>query len=245
MRTILFISFLFFAFTGKAATQDSLTNQIFNLAYNMEYEQAEKLLGENKNNIDSFYFAVLEIDMSYWKNVTGTDKPNYGAFEITLDKHTLEQAQTFNQKGIQLIQLSYQLRYELKRFKLFSAISSHKKTKVIFNELKNNPQMQTIDNPDLFELYNSMFLYFSNYIKPFGGKSKDVNCKLAIATMENLAKSEKLMTRTLSAYFLGRTYLKYENTPELGIVHFKTLSKIYPGNTKFPELLTECEEKVN
>lgn len=245
MRTFIILSFLLFAFAGKAAKQDSLVNQIFNLAYNMQYQEAERLLKENKNNIDSFYFAVLEIDMSYWKNVTGTKQPNYDAFEITLEKYTHEQAFTFKQKGIQLIQLSYQLRYELKRFQLFSAISSHKKTKVIFYELKDIPQLQHLDNADLFELYSSMFLYFSNYIKPFGGKSKAVNCKLAIASMENLAKSNRLMTRTISAYFLGRTYLKYENTPKLGIVHFKNLSKMYPGNTKFPELLKECEEKVN
>jgi len=211
----------------------------------MNYEQAEKLMYENKNLIDEFYFAVLEIDMNYWRNVTGTNNSNYKAFEITLDKYEIEQAKTFNQKGIQLIQLSYQLRYQLKRFKLFSAISTHKKTKILFTEIKNDPLKQSIENPDLFQLYNSMFLYFSNYLKPFGGKSKDKNCKQAITTMESLSESKTIMTETLASYFLGRTYLKYENTPDLGITHFKKLTKMYPGNAKFPELLEECKKKAN
>lgn len=245
MRTIFLILFLNLALTSAANVQDSVVNRIFNLAYNMDYGQAEKLLVENRNNIDEFYFAVLEIDMSYWKNVTGTNTPNYDAFEITLDKYTIELTKTFNQKGIQLIQLSYKLRYELKRFRLFSAISTHKNTKLLFAELKTDPQIRSLENPDLFELYDSMFLYFSNYLKPFGGKKKAENCLKAITTMEKLAKSERIMTKTLASYFIGRTYLKYENSPELGVKYFKTLSATYPGNTKFLELLEECKEKGN
>lgn len=240
MHRILFILILFFATAGKAKTQDSLINGIFNLAYNMNYKQAEKILAENKNNIDVFYFAVLEIDISYWKNVTGTDKPQYEAFEKTLAKYSLQETKNFNEKGILLIQLSYQLRYELKRFKLISALSTHKKTKLLFDVLKKDPRLQNSENAELFELYSSMFLYFSNYLKPFGGNSADKNCEQAIATMKTLANSEQVMTKTIASYILGRTYLKYENTPELGISYFNNLTKMYPGNTLFPGLLEKC-----
>lgn len=245
MRTIFLISLVTLALNSTASKQDSLVNLIFNLAYNMNYEQAEILLNENKNNIDEFYFAVLEIDMSYWENVTGTDNTNHKAFETTLKKYSIEEAVNFNQKGIQLIELSYQLRYELKRFKLFSAISTHKKTKLLFDEIKQDPRIQTSANPELFELYNSMFLYFSNYLKPFGGKSADKKCQQAIDTMKTLANSDRLMTKTLASYILGRTYIKYENKPERGIPYFQFLSDYFPGNTKFPELLIECQNKTN
>lgn len=245
MRITSIILLLFFTIKSYATPQDSVVTRIFNLAYNMNYEQAEKLLLENKNNIDEFHFAVLDIDMSYWKNVTGTNTPNYDAFETTLNNYYLEFAKTFNQKGIQLIQLSYQLRYQLKRFRLISAISTHKKTKLLFIDLKNDSLMNSMENAELFQLYDAMFLYFSNYIKPFGGKSKDENCNKAIATMERLTKSERTMTKTLASYLLARTYLRYENTPKLGLNHFKFLSDTYPKNTKFPELLEECREKGN
>lgn len=245
MRSIFIVLLLIFTISSYATPPDSVVTRIFNLAYNMNYQQAEKLLFENKSKIDEFHFAVLDIDMSYWKNVTGTNNPNYDAFETTLNNYSFEFAETFNEKGIQLIQLSYQLRYELKRFRLISAISTHKKTKLIFDELKDNPLMNSVENAELFQLYNSMFLYFSNYIKLFGGKSKNDNCKKAITSMEELTKSDKIMTKTLASYFAAKTYLKYENTPQLGLKHFTFLSNTYPGNTKFTELLEECREEVD
>lgn len=228
-----------------AAHPDDMINRIFNLAYNMNYQEAEVLLTKNTHNIDAFYLAVLKIDMSYWKNVTGTNKPNYEEFENTLEKFKFEQTASFEQRGIKLIRLSYQLRYELKRYRIFSAISTHKKTKLLFDELKQNPQLSNNIDNELFELYNAMFLYFSNYLKPFGGKSKEQNCQQAITQMKHLAGSEQIMTKTLASYFLGKTFLKYENTPEQGITYFSYLSKTYKGNTKFPQLLKDCRNAAN
>ncbi|MCY1721768.1 hypothetical protein OU798_15545 [Prolixibacteraceae bacterium Z1-6] len=244
MRTVFLITFLILAIAGKASEKDSLVNRIFNLAYNQQYEAAETLLQKNKTNIDALYFAVLEIDMSYWKNVTGTHDPNYKAFENTLSLYETESPETFNQKGIQLIQLSYKLRYELKRFKLIDAVFTHNKTTTLFGQLKTDSEMQNVGDPELFQLYNAMFLYFSNYLKPFGGKSKKESCKQALQEIESLANSENLVTKTIASYSLGRTYLKYEDAPEKGISYFRILAELYPGNKKFPELIGECEEKL-
>ncbi|WP_340112045.1 hypothetical protein [Maribellus mangrovi] len=51
------------------------------------------------------YFAVLDIDCSYWKNVTGTDTPNYPEFEQTLQKYMYENAASDEEKVIRLITL--------------------------------------------------------------------------------------------------------------------------------------------
>ena len=166
MSKILAFIFIFLS-VGTLSAQDSLINQIFSLAYNMDYQQAEHVLAENKSKIEPFYFAFLDIDISYWKNVTGTDKPNYKAFESTLEIYSCETASSFEEKGIQLIYLSYKLRYELKRLKRVRAISTHSKTKGIFEEIKSNTKLKSIENPDFFELYNSSFIYFSNYFKLF------------------------------------------------------------------------------
>lgn len=201
MRTILILTFLVLTITAKASKQDSIVNRIFKLAYNQEYEEAAILLNSNKSEIDKFYFAVLDIDMSYWKNVTGTEKPKYEVFEKTLEKYNTLSVETFNQKGIQLIQLSYQLRYELKRFKLIDAVFTHKKTKVLFEELKNNQQMQSIRDPKLVQLYSSMFLYFSNYINPFRGESNKENCKRSLSTMEIFRNRKALLQKLWLAIF--------------------------------------------
>lgn len=243
---IIFVLLLnFFSIHAFAFPQDSLINCIFNLAYNQEYKQAEILLEGNKTKIDEFHFAVLNIDISYWKNVTGTLKPNYKAFEKTLEQYTIDSPKTCNQKGIQLIQLSYQLRYELKRFKLINAISTHAKSKNLFEELKGDCQFQSVENRELYQLYISLLSYFSNYIMPFSGKSGKEKCKQALANMEELALSERLITKTLASYFLGKMLLKYEKTPGKSIPYFQTLNNLYPGNKRFPELLNECIDKAN
>ncbi len=87
MRFAFLISFLFFALNSLASVNDSLLNRIFNLTYNQEYLLADSVLQSNKENIEDIYFAVLEIDLSYWKNVTGTNTPNYKAFEETQQKY--------------------------------------------------------------------------------------------------------------------------------------------------------------
>lgn len=242
--TILFIATLA-TVNSTAHAQDSLLNRIFILSYNQEYVQANSLLQANKNSIDAIYYAVLDIDMSYWKNVTGTNNPDYTAFETTQQKYNTENAETFEQKVIQLITLSYQLRYELKRYKFFNAISTHKKTKTIFNELKTNTHTQEFEQQELLQLYNSMFSYFDNYLNPFGGKTKKSISEEALLNMEKLANSEQEMVKTLASYFVAKTYLKYEKIPEKGIPYFQHLCKQYPGNLKFRDLLEECKNKID
>jgi hypothetical protein len=243
IRIYLFAAlFLFVIRQGSA--QDTVSNRIFNLVYNMEYLEAKKILHAEKASIDKLTYAVLEIDLSYWENVTGTNTPNYDAFEKTLGKYAVNTYNGFEQKGIQLICLSYQLRYQLKRYKFIDALLTYKKTKVLYEELKHIPKIKSFDNPDLFEIYNSMFLYFSNYLKPFGREERLLQSKNAILKMEELAKSGRPMSQTLCSYFLGKTYLKYEKEPAKAIPYFKALLQKYPNNSMFTKLLEESKMEI-
>jgi hypothetical protein len=243
IRIVIIISFLFFTLNSTANKQDSLVNRIFNLTYNQEYILADSILQTNKDKIDELYFTVLEIDLSYWKNVSGTNNPDYNAFEETLHNYQSKTTETFEQKVIQLITLSYQLRYELKRYKLFSAIFTHKNTKTVFNELKTDSKTTTFQQQELLQLYSSVFLYFDNYLNPFGRESKKAISQQALLNMEKLVDSDEKMLKTLASYFIGKTYLKYEKVPEKGIPYFQYLCKQYPDNTKFTELLKRCKNK--
>ncbi|MCK3683671.1 hypothetical protein [Maribellus sp. YY47] len=227
----------------KTSAQHEPTNHIFNLIYNQHYDSASVLLAQN-NTIDDYYRAVLEIDLSYWKNVTGTNQPNYSAFEQTLNKYNIEAAETFHQKAIRLITLSYQLRYELKRFKIFNAISTRKKTLTLFFELKDHASALHSDQRELFDLYSALILYFDNYLKPFFSNDKDENMLAALTELEKLSSSSATITSTLSAYFLGKIYLSYEKQFDKGAFHFKSLSMHYPDNQKFRELYDECISKT-
>ncbi|HYQ58071.1 MAG TPA: hypothetical protein VEP89_12080 [Draconibacterium sp.] len=222
-----------------ASVQDSIVEHIFNEMYNQHYEQAEEMLQANKSNIDSVFYAVLAVDMSYWKNVTGTNNPDYQTFETDLQQFSPTNPTSSTQQAIRLVTLSYQLRYELKRFKLLKAISTRQQTKDLFNTLKTNERLSP-EQQELYDLYSALFLYFDNYLKSFFVADKKENCDEALEKMTNLYASENRITKTLVAYFLGTTWLKYENNPENAINYFRWLHKNYPENIKFKELLTEC-----
>lgn len=238
------ILLLLFCF-GFANSQNNPVEQIFTAIYNQNYQLADSLLLENRSDIDPFYFTVLEIDLSYWKNVTGTTNPDYKAFEFTLQQYQSQSTETHHQKVIQLISLSYQLRYELKRFKIFDAISTRKKTKVLFSELKKYHEQLPEEHHELFELYNSLFLYFDNYLKPFFISDKKENCSTALATMQQLTQSDNKLTKTLTYYFLGKTLLKYEKKPQKAISYFQWLTINYPNNKSFSNLLQKCKNQLN
>ncbi|MFV0592288.1 MAG: hypothetical protein ACK5M7_12950 [Draconibacterium sp.] len=241
----IFSGILFLVFAQlQTSAQDNLINHIFDLIYSQHYDSATVLLARNNMKIDGYYRAVLEIDLSYWENVTGTDDPDYEAFEITLNKYNIVSATTFHEKAIRLITLSYQLRYELKRFKIFNAISTRKKTLTLFNELKNSASVLNPGQRELFQLYSALILYFDNYLRPFFANGKDENMLVALSKMEKLSTSAAPITSTLSSYFLGKIYLNYEKQAEKGALHFKALTGRYPENQKFKELYNECTLKA-
>lgn len=241
-KLILSIGFLLASF-APAEGKETGTEQIFRLIYNQDYSNAGKLLQLHRDSTDAIHFCVLEIDLSYWRNVTGTDNPDYEAFEKTLEKYASIQASSQQQKVIRLITLSYQLRYQLKKYQLLRAIITRKKTVALFNELQDQTGKLSRDQQLLFKLYNALIVYFDNFLKPFFISEKNNEMERAIAEMGELSNSEQLMIRTLSSYFLGKIYLKYEKQPEQGAVLFKWLTSEYPANKRFEELLTECRKK--
>ncbi|MCE4566758.1 hypothetical protein INQ51_20725 [Maribellus sp. CM-23] len=236
--------FLLLLIPLQPKAQDDLTNRIFKLSYNQKYDSATVLLTSNQPIIDPYYYAVLDIDLSYWKNVTGTDTPDYQAFEQTLSQYNLNSVETFDQKVIQLIMLSYQLRYQLKRYHIFDAISTRKKTLLLFNELKDQSTRVNSDQQELFRLYSALILYFDNYLKPFFITNKKENRTAALVKMEKLTHSENNITATLSTYFVGKIYLDYEKEFRKGALHFKTLSAGYPANDRFKKLYEDCIHKA-
>ena len=243
MRKIAILLFLFLSSQCFASTQDTLVERIFNEMYNQHYGQAEQMLNANENNIDSIFFAVLSVDMSYWQNVTGTDTPDYQTFESDLQQLSPTSPTSSIQQSIRLVTLSYQLRYELKRFKLIKAISTRQETKALFTSLKTNEELPP-EQMELYRLYSALFQYFDNYLKPFFVSDKKENCSEALTTMTSLYQSESRITKTLVAYFLGKTWLKYENNPQNAVGYFRWLRKNYPENIKFEELLDECNKQL-
>ncbi len=241
IRIPVFFILLFATVSAASQTASEISDTVFALIYRQKYDDAEKLLHQNKDHIDSLYFAVLEIDLCYWKNVSGTPTPNYAAFENLLKSYAFEDSPDEKQKAIRLVRLSYQLRYELKRFRLFSAISTRKKTIQLFNTLKAHSNQLDQNQQELFELYQALITYFDAYLKPFFAKDKKAQTDILAQTMDRLTASDQRMVKTLSSYFLGKIYLKYEKEPEKARPYLQRLQTNYPENQTFQKLLSECK----
>lgn len=237
MRFLLCTISLLFSSSIIAWAQYNVDENIFRQIYNQKYDSAQILLQANETNIDPIYFAVLDIDCSYWKNVTGTDTPNYPEFEQTLQKYICENADSDIEKVIRLISLSYRLRFQIKRYQLIGAVSTRKQTMELFRELQAKANTLPPDQQELFQLYNALIVYFDNFLKPFWVNDKDKKMDRAVQNMEKLTRSKQLIVQTLSNYFLGKIYLKYEKEPEKAQTNFKWLSKTFPYNLKFVEYL--------
>lgn len=241
MQKILLFILIGIGFPPVSNAQQSVPDSVFSLIYNQKFDSAETLLHTNKSNINPVYYAVLDVDMNYWKNVSDKEKTDYKSFESLLQKYHPEAAETQDQKIIELITLSYQLRYELKRLRLFSAISTRKKALELFNELSPNAHKLSRNQRELFELYQSLINYFDYYMKPPFSRNKRLNMDEAIQKVNQLTQSQQFIVKTLSSYFLGKIYLRFEKTPENGKSYFDWLKNTYPENKRFQELFEECE----
>lgn len=241
MRISIFYFFLL-SFCSLANAQEKLTERIFQKIYNSEYDSARILLNEHRLEIDRYYFAVLDIDNSYWENVTGTHEPDYDSFDKKLGEYTVETATNHEQKIIQLVALSYRLRFELKRYRIFDAIFTRSRTLQLYRELAAEATLPEPGQKELFELYNALIIYFDNYLKPVFISHKKENMLAAISSIEKLTQSEHIITKTMASYFLAKIYLSYEKQPENAQDLFRSLVIRYPGNPAFKDLLQECSK---
>lgn len=242
LRFLLSILFFVFASVSLKASED-LTHQIFRLIYNQQYDSAHFVLNQNKHQLDGFYRTILEIDLSYWQNVTGTDEPNYEMFGTMLKNHEVQNPETLDEQASELVVQSYRLRYALKRYQIFSALKIRKETLRLYNSLTNKKLAFDPEQTEVFNLYSALISYFNHYMSSYFSRSSKAELSKAIHEMEKLSDSDFEMVKTLGSYFLGKIYLQYEKEPEKGIRLFEYLNHTYPNNQKFQEYLQACQEK--
>lgn len=243
MRSLTVFLIVWLLPVSRVCAESELPLRIFRYIYNQQYDSAHILLNKNKAQLDRFYFTLLEVDLAYWENITGTDNPDYIAFENLLTKYDLDESTTREEKTISLIRLSYQLRYDYKRYHFFSALHTRNKTIALHNEIKTDLQLSNQDQTSIFRLYNALILYFNQYPSRYFSGTARSELENAISEMTALNASDSEIIRTLSAYFLGKIYLQYEKTPEKAVQLFTYLTKNYPNNQKFKEYLNECRQK--
>ena len=238
--SILLLTLHLQSFAGKT---DSIATSVFTLIYHEELEAAEQELIIQKNNLDEFYYLLLNLDLHWWKYRTERTKQNTKKLEILLQQQDETLAKNHQQKIHLLLLKSYQLRYEKRKLNLVGMLTTRAEMRSLINEIVPGDISGSADEQKLLEVYIIMF----EYIEDVSFLSSQINSEQRLEKlirMEEFASDNNEMLNTISRFFLARMYQKIENQPATGLKHFKILTTRYPGNSTFAEYQKECERKI-
>ncbi len=234
---------LVFSKQGFSEKNDSIVNHIFEMIYNEQYLQAEDALGKSELQIDSFYSDILKIDLYWWEFVKSREKEKSRKLHSIIEKFNRAEVNSVDGKIRLLIAKSYQIRYELKRYNIIGASLIRSDIKTLLDEIKEEKLYYPENRLALLDMYSSLFGYFDNLINPLFSQSRRDSRSTALASLEKYTTDDDLVVQTLACYFLGKIYLNIENDPQKGMDCFVLLSKNFPKNNYFAELLTDCQSK--
>lgn len=245
MNFRILLLFILTAFTtsGFSNQNEKVIDDVFKYIYNQQFPQADSLLVLQSDKIEPFYFDILTIDLNWWRHVFYPSELNSKQFNSLLKSMEQENTDTPDKKIKHLVWLSYQLRFEFKRYNIIGAIRLRSEIKNLLEEIKISELNYSKKRIKLFHLYNSLFRYFDNILNPFFSENIRSERQSALLEIESYTREDDLIISTLASYFLGKIYLNIEKEPAKGNQHFKKLTGRYPQNTIFQELLSESAKK--
>ena len=244
-RVFFSIFLLCFSLSLSAATanNDSIASRIFTLIYEQNLTEAEKTFTADKDELSEFYRTFLNLDLHWWKYRTTYSKENSNKLNDLIDASLLPETETYEKKMQQIIVRSYQLRYDKKKFNIFGMLSARSDIRDLIKDIEKEDPPFTGDEQKLFESYVIMYQYIEN-INFFANAKKSEAQEKKLRRMEKFASEDNVILNTVADFFLARMYQKIEDKPEMGLEHFKILTKKYPTNKTFAEYQTECEKKI-
>jgi tetratricopeptide (TPR) repeat protein len=237
--TRIFIAVIFLIsihLVGYTNENDSTVNRIFTLIYNQQFSDAEKSLEENINQLQPFYNHVLQLDLYWWKYSLSRSKEDAKKLNEILAKFTKTAINSREEEINELIVLSYQMRYEIKRYNVIGAYLLRSDARKRIEVVKISDLSFLGDRQKLFNLYLSLFDYFDNVVNPFSFGRKSDEFLESLQALEKYSFDNDLILSTMAHYYLGRIYTKVEKQPEKGLAHFKILAQRFPKNILFKQL---------
>lgn len=232
-----------FQLSGFSDEKDSIVNSVFTFIYNQQFNQANTLLAEQKEQLDPFYYEILKIDLYWWIYSTTRSKDDARNLNKLLKGFVKSDANGQSYKINQIIKKSYQLRYERKRYNLIGIVLLRSNINQLLSELNRDELPISGDKLKLFGLYVAIFQYFEK-INPFSFQNYTSKQVVSLLKMEEYAREKDLIISTLAHYFLGRIYQNVERNPKKGQTHFAILSEKFPKNKLFVKYLTDCKRKL-
>ncbi len=243
LRTVLLFVLTALTASGFSNQNEKVIDDVFKYIYNQQFHEADSLLELERSKIEPFYFDILTIDLNWWKHVLFPSELNSRQFNTLLKSMEQENTNTPDRKIKHLVWLSYQLRFEFKRYNIIGAIRLRSEIKKLLEEIKVNELNYSNNRIKLFYLYNALFKYFDNILNPLFSENIRIDRKSALHEIESYTQDDDLIISSLASYFLGKIYLNIEKEPAKGNLHFKTLTNRYPQNAIFQELFSESDKR--
>lgn len=243
-RIYIIVAFLLsFQIKSALANENTRVEQIFTLIYNQEFKEAEKLLNDGQNQMDVFYKRILTLDLYWWQYSLSRSREDAKNFKNILEEFGTANKDATEERINELIRMSYEMRYELKRYNLISAIIIRSDVSRQIELLKSENINIPAEQLKLFDLYLALFNYFNNAINPFSIESKSSKLSASLLLLEKYSHEDDLIVSTIAHYFLGRILIKVDNSPEKGRIHFKVLAKRFPQNFLFRDIANGTNTK--
>ena len=150
---------------------------------------------------------------------------------------------TSEEKINELIRSTYQMRYEVKRYNIISALIIRSDVRKQTGVIKSEDLSFLGDRQKLFDFYLVLIDYFNESINPFSfGRKSDEHSK-SLLTLEEYSLNDDLILSTMAHYFLGRIYTKVDKQQEKGKAHFKILAQRFQKNSLFQQLANGSNPK--
>lgn len=237
LRTSIFI-FTLISFLPNAfsADNDATVQHIFTLIYNQHFTEAENVLERSKSQIDPFYHNILKLDLFWWRYSLSKSKQDEKVMNGVLKEFDNSNQNTREGKINKLVSLSYEMRYEIKRYNFVGALVIRSEVRKQIELIKKEDLSFLGDRKNLFDFYLTLFDYFDESLNPFSFGSKSIKYLQSLSNLEKYSHNSDLILSTMAHYFLGRIYMKVEKLPEKGQMHFEVLSKRFPESHLFKEL---------
>ena len=244
MNKKLFIFFLLslFYLQSQASISDSTANEIFTLIYQQNLEAAENQLNSEKEQLDKFYYLLLNLDLHWWKYRTINTKHDSKKLEDLFYLPDTRK-ETKWQKVKQLLTISYKIRFQKTKLNFIGMFSSRSEIKEIIDQIKPVELSLNGEQIELIEAYIIMFQYIEN-INFLNSRNNSDQRKELLNRMKEFSTRDNEMLSTIACFFLARMYQKVEKETKTGLSYYKILTTRYTTNKTFEKYQKECEDKL-
>lgn len=208
--------------------KEATLEKVFYHIYNQQFEDAQKEISFFSDTYDPLYIEFLDTDLLWWKAIGTNEKAEFKKLENYLTEK-LNNSTTDPQKAkfCKLFYLNYLLRLTVINKQSLKAIGYFLK----INKLVDDIPLDSLDHlqQNIFTIFNAVFKIGKSEFYIFNGKVREENIKILISYQD----SENLITKTLSLYFLAKTYSEIEKSQQKAKIYYQKLNDLFPDNVIF------------